>query len=119
MNLRILCLSGGGVTINVSIVTIDEPFYVHKMVRRLLEISPDSIRYNCMVIVPSQPKNLSLLDFVLYQYELFGLSQFTKLLALYCRNKILDSISDKELSLRKVAKKRNIPILKVNSLKDS
>ena len=28
MNLRILCLSGGGVTINVSIVTIDEPFYV-------------------------------------------------------------------------------------------
>lgn len=118
MNLRILCLSGGGVTINVSIVTIDEPFYVHKMVRRLLEISPDSIRYNCMVIVPSQPKNLSLLDFVLYQYELFGLSQFTKLLALYCRNKILDSISDKELSLRKVAKKRDIPILKVDSLKD-
>jgi methionyl-tRNA formyltransferase len=88
------------------------------MIKSLIDVSPSSIKYSCIVIVPSRPKKMSQLEFVSYQLGLFGTTEFGKLLLLYCWKKFLNGISHKEYSVVNVARKRGIPITLTNSLKD-
>ena len=115
---KIQLLRGGGFRINVSIVTIDEPFYVPIMIKNLIDISPSSIEYDCIVIVPAKPKKMSQYEYVTYQLGLLGKMEFSKLLFLYCWKKFLNGISFREYSVAKVAKNRGIPIVLSNSLKE-
>jgi methionyl-tRNA formyltransferase len=108
---------GSGTEINVAIVTIDEPFYIPTMIRNLISISPSYIDYVSIILVPARPKKMSQYQFIRSQIDVFGLSQFIKILNLYTLRKFLNHFSHHEFSVVKVAKKNKIPVIKTDTLK--
>jgi methionyl-tRNA formyltransferase len=108
---------GGGTEINVAIVTIDEPFYTPTVIGTLIRNSPPDIKYVCIILVPSRPKKMSEMSFILNQIKVFGLSQFTKVASLYVIRKFVSIISSKEYSVPKVARTNSVKLMKTNSLK--
>jgi methionyl-tRNA formyltransferase len=110
-------MRGGGTGINVAIVTIEEPFYTPTVIRTLIRDSPPDIKYACIILVPSRPKKMSEMSFILNQIKVFGLSQFTKVASLYVIRKFVSIISSKEYSVTKVARISGIKLMKTDSLK--
>jgi methionyl-tRNA formyltransferase len=109
--------SGGGIKINVAIVTVDEPFYIPRMIKSLIAISPPDIKYASIILVPARPKKMSRWEFISNQMQVFGFSQFIKIAGLYMLRKFLNAISYREYSVATVAKNNRIYTIKTDSLK--
>src|SRR5438093_317079 len=103
MNLQSL-KNRGRTEINIAIVTIEEPFYIPKMINDLIYISPSYINYVCIILVPMRPKKVSERKFISNQIQVFGFSQFMKISSLYMIRKFLNVISYGQYSVIKVAK---------------
>jgi methionyl-tRNA formyltransferase len=107
----------GRMKINVAIVTIDEPFYLPSTLKSLIDMSPKYIKYVSIILVPMIPKKMSQWQFTFNQIQVFGISQFIKIAALYTKKKLMNAISYREYSVAKVAKNNGIPVRKTNSLR--
>jgi len=104
--------------INIGIITVEEPFYTYKILEKLITISPKSMNFVTIILVPSKPRQFSTLGYLRNRIELYGISQFSKVVLLFLSRRLLDLFSIKAYSVAKVAKKNNIMIIKTSSLKN-
>ena len=104
-------------TCNIAIVTIDEPFYLPRLIKKLIETSSSGIKFVLIIIVPVKPKKFSSIGFLLNQLSVMGFSQFLKISTLYGLRKFSNVFFNADHSVEKIAKKNGIPVIKRNSLK--
>jgi methionyl-tRNA formyltransferase len=105
--------------INTAIVTIDEPFYIPKMINSLLKMTPQDMKYVLIVLVPVRPMKFSEREFIFNQLQVYGISQFIKMSTLYINHRILSlGKSGEKYSIKKTALKNDIEIVNANTLKD-
>lgn len=99
-------------------MTIDEPFYIPRMIKDLINISPPSIHYVCVVLVPVKPKRISYWQFFYNQIQVFGLAPIMKVGGLYITTKLLNTLSyRKQYSVTSLIKSKGIDLVRTDSLK--
>ena len=96
--------AGVGREIRVAIITIDEPFYIPRMMGSLIRSRPQFINFVAIIVLPTRPNSMSSWEFILNQMQVFGLTQFLKIGGMYTVKKSIAANFTDTYSLAKVAK---------------
>jgi len=102
---------------NVVVITMDSPLYGTPLANKVFENSPKDINYSGIIVVPSIPQKFSNLNYVKHEINIFGYLQFFKFILTYFKTKIKNFFNNKIKSLNQIAKEKEIPIIRTNTLK--